>query len=117
MRQGQAVIFDLDGCLVDSEQLSIAALSAELGALGVLDASFEVIRDRFLGVSLRDICSHVAARTGIECPPDFVGRVEDRLFALYREQLRPIPDATPLLAALTAAQSPSRLPPAARSAA
>lgn len=106
MRQAHAVIFDLDGCLVDSEPLSIAALSAELGALGVEDASFEVIRDRFLGVSMRDICIHVAERTGISCPPEFVDRVEDRLFALYRESLRPIPGAARLLAALKGAGIP-----------
>lgn len=106
MGQARAVIFDLDGCLVDSEPLSIAALSAELGALGVPDASFEVIRDRFLGVSMHDICNHVAERTGIRCPPEFIDRVEDRLFALYRENLRPIPGAARLLAALMEAGIP-----------
>lgn len=106
MGQARAVIFDLDGCLVDSEPLSIAALSAELGALGVPDASFEVIRDRFLGVSMRDICAHVAERTGIRCPPEFIDRVEDRLFALYRESLRPIPGAVRLLGALKGARVP-----------
>lgn len=102
----QAVIFDLDGCLVDSEPLSIAALSAELAAMGVPDASFEVIRDRFLGVSMRDICDHVAERAGLRCPPEFVDRVEERLFALYRESLRPMPGAGRLLAALTEAGIP-----------
>lgn len=102
----RAVIFDLDGCLVDSEPLSIAALSEELGAMGVPDASFEVIRDRFLGVSMKDICAHVAERTGIRCPPEFIDRVEDRLFALYRDQLRPIPGAARLLSALREAGIP-----------
>lgn len=106
MRQARAVIFDLDGCLVDSEARSIAALSGELGAMGVPDATFEAIRDRFLGVSMQDICRHVAGRTGIPCPPDFIDRVEDRLFALYRESLHPIPGAARLLAALKSAGIP-----------
>lgn len=85
-----AVIFDLDGCLVDSEPLCIGAIVSEMQELGLSDATFEDIRARFLGVSMRVICEDVTRRTGKDCPPDFVERVEDRLLASYRDNLRRI---------------------------
>lgn len=59
----QAVIFDLDGCLVDSETLSISAIAEEIRDMGVSDVTYDYIRDRFLGVSMRVICEHVAEQT------------------------------------------------------
>lgn len=104
--QRPAVIFDLDGCLVDSEPLSIAALSDELVALGIPDAGFEVIRDRFLGMSMLDIRDHMAERTGRPIPADFVDRVEARLFAAYRQGLRRMAGIDELLAGLRRADMP-----------
>ncbi|SCM66659.1 HAD family hydrolase [Donghicola eburneus] len=93
----QAVIFDLDGCLVDSETLSINAIAEEIRDMGVSDVTYDYIRDRFLGVSMRVICEHVAEQTGKTCADDFVDRVEERLFARYRSDLRQIDGVTPML--------------------
>jgi HAD superfamily hydrolase (TIGR01509 family) len=101
--QTRAVIFDLDGCLVDSEPLSIGAITDEMQALGIPDATFESIRDSFLGVSMRVICEHVAEKSGAACPQDFVDRVEARLFEAYRTGLRRIDGVMALLDALEAA--------------
>lgn len=101
--QTRAVIFDLDGCLVDSEPLAIGAITEEMQAMGIADATFASIRDRFLGVSMRVICEDLAVRSGIACPQDFVDRVEMRLFAAYRTGLRRTRGVTALLDALDAA--------------
>ena len=102
----RAVIFDLDGCLVDSEPLSIGAIIAEMAALGIPGATFEAIRDSFLGVSMRVICDHVAEKLGVDCPPDFTDRVERRLFESYRTGLRLIDGVEGLLDRLEGAGIP-----------
>ena len=93
----QAVIFDLDGCLVDSEILSISAITEEIQDMGATQVTYDYIRDRFLGVSMQVICQHVAEQTGKTCAEDFVDRVEERLFARYRTDLRQIEGATAML--------------------
>lgn len=93
----QAVIFDLDGCLVDSETLSISAIAEEIQDMGATGVTYDYIRDRFLGVSMRVICEHVAEQTGKTCADDFVDRVEERLFARYRTDLRQIEGASAML--------------------
>ena len=102
MTEISAVIFDLDGCLVDSEPHSIEAIAAELRIIGLTDARAEDIRDRFLGVSMTDICRDITERSGFPVPEDFVDRVETRLFAVYADKLRPIAGALALLDRLEA---------------
>ncbi|WP_151718967.1 HAD family hydrolase [Gemmobacter serpentinus] len=102
----RAVIFDLDGCLVDSEPHSLEALAAEMRAIGIHDATSEEIGARFLGVSLSVIRAYVAGRAGSPVPPDFDAKVERRLFAAYRDHLRLIDGVPDLLARLQAANIP-----------
>lgn len=97
------VIFDLDGCLVDSEPLSLEVIATEMRFLGIDDATIHYVRDRFLGVSIQDICKHVSERLGKACPDDFSQRVEDRLLGEYETRLRQVPDAENLLHRLTEA--------------
>lgn len=99
----KAVIFDLDGCLVDSEPHALEAIAAEMRALGVKDASAEEIGARFLGVSLSVIHAYVAERSGRPTPADFTARFEGRLFEVYQTELRQIAGAEALLQALQAA--------------
>lgn len=86
----KAVIFDLDGCLVDSEPYSLEAISAEMRELGDTDAHWLDLRDNFLGVSLSVIMDHISQRIGKSCPDDFPHRFEARLFALYEKHLQRI---------------------------
>ncbi len=96
------VIFDLDGCLVDSEPLSLEAIASEMQALGIKDASAQEIGDRFLGVAMPVIADYVSGRFGAPVPGDFALRVERRLLAAYETGLRVIPGAADLLGSLQA---------------
>ncbi len=98
----RAVIFDLDGCLVDSEPLSLEAIACEMRALGIGDASAQEIGDRFLGVAMPVIADYVSGRLGAPVPANFAERVEARLLATYQTELRQIPGASKLLAGLAA---------------
>lgn len=97
----RAVIFDLDGCLVDSETMSLEILAQEMTAEGV-PSTPDDLRRRFLGVSIQAIVAHVAQAADRVVLPDFVQRFEDRLLGRYKAELRLIPGATDLLDALRA---------------
>ncbi|MCB1348847.1 MAG: HAD family phosphatase [Maritimibacter sp.] len=101
-----AVIFDLDGCLADSEPLSLEAVAAEMRGLGIEDARADRIRHEFLGVTIGAICTWVSDRTGKPCPPDFQHRIESRLFRSYEQGLDQIPGARALLEELRDAEVP-----------
>ncbi|MFV0359434.1 HAD family hydrolase [Tropicimonas sp.] len=97
MTPPQAVIFDLDGCLVDSEPLSLGALATEMRAVGIPWATFEVARDRYLGVTVGDVCGAIATALGEPCPADFVENYQRHLYAAYEADLMPIAPMVDLL--------------------
>jgi HAD superfamily hydrolase (TIGR01509 family) len=98
-----AVIFDLDGCLVDSETLALEALAAEMRALGIADATWTDLREDFLGVTLPVVCSYVAGRLGRPCPSDYAENFYRRLYAAYSLGLPIIDGVVELLDRLRAA--------------
>ncbi|MDO8883938.1 HAD family phosphatase [Pseudotabrizicola sp.] len=99
----RAVIFDMDGCLVDSEPLSLEAVAAEMRHAGLLNATAAEVGEKYLGVSLSRIIQDVEDRLGRPCPPDFIDRMETRLFKAYKAGLQPINGADDLLVALAKA--------------
>lgn len=98
----KAVIFDLDGCLVDSETHALDVLAAELRDEGIEHVSAAMLRERFLGVSITRICDHIEQQTQRPCPAGFIERFEEKLFARYRRKLQVIDGAPQLLADLSA---------------
>lgn len=101
MQQYRGVIFDMDGCLVDSEPLCLRAISDEMLTLGVRDVTPAEIGARFLGVSMAKIESYAAERLGHAVPPGFATRIEDKLIRRYPDDLVQIEGADLFLRQLT----------------
>ncbi|MBL4928100.1 HAD family phosphatase [Tabrizicola sp. KVB23] len=90
----------MDGCLVDSEPLSLEAVAAEIRASGLPDVTATEVGGKYLGVSLSQIVRDVESRLGHPCPPGFTDRMEERLFASYSAGLPQIDGVEGLLAVL-----------------
>ncbi len=100
MPELRGVIFDLDGCLVDSEPLSLEAIATEMRALGIDDATPQELGDKFLGVAMPKIVDYVSTRLGAPVPNEFAEKVEARLLATYQNELTRIPGASELLTSI-----------------
>jgi len=96
----KAVIFDLDGCLVESEVLSLRALAREIHRLGATDVDEVELGRELLGFNMASISDWIARRTGRPTPAQFPARFEEGLMELYREELRAVDGAQALLGRL-----------------
>ena len=83
------VIFDCDGVLVDSEPLALRVLLEGIAESGV--AIEEALAyERFLGRSLASVIETVQRDFGLALEADALDRMRDRLYALFRDELRAI---------------------------
>jgi HAD superfamily hydrolase (TIGR01509 family) len=90
------IIFDCDGVLVDSEPLALRVLVEGLAERGVsLDETGAA--ERFLGRSLASVIQAVRCDFGIALEADALARMRDRLYALFRRELRPMPGLAEML--------------------
>ncbi len=94
-----AVIFDCDGTLVDSEPLANAALVEALAALGVHLPLEESMR-RYVGGRMADCVADIERRTGRKLPDSFVPELRTRTSEVFRSQLQPMDGAAQTLQAL-----------------
>jgi HAD superfamily hydrolase (TIGR01509 family) len=95
------LIFDCDGVLVDSEPLSMRVLLeaiAEAGAVIDVAAGYE----SFLGKSLASVTDIIRRDYGVDIGRDALDRMRERLYALFRRELKPIPRVAETLAVLPA---------------
>jgi len=86
----EAVLFDCDGVLVDSEPITNRVLREMLGELGWQLTQDECMR-HFVGKSLKEELSIIAAETGRTVDGTWLSEFQLRRNAALMEQLTPIP--------------------------
>lgn len=84
-----ALIFDCDGVLVDSEPLSVAELGASLREAGA-PVTDDQIFQRMIGRSVASIVDMVRQEHGVDATP-LLPAYRQRLAARFEQELRPIP--------------------------
>jgi HAD superfamily hydrolase (TIGR01509 family) len=88
-----ALIFDSDGVLVDSEAIHLAVERELLAELGLFYDT-ETYLSRFVGLSNADFFSQLKAdyalQSRVEFPPDFVDQLQNRVWPRIEAELQPI---------------------------
>ncbi|MEU6619806.1 HAD family phosphatase [Streptomyces litmocidini] len=104
----QAVLFDMDGTLVDTERLWLRAVEEEALGLGIVPADVDLAF--VLGRAIDDSAAHLAARSAGRADTARIGESLERRFTeLVRRQVVPLPGALELLTALGAEGLPAAL--------
>ncbi len=83
------VIFDCDGVLVDSEDISNQVLASALTAEG-LPTTLEQAQRDYQGWLLKDIVAQAQEKLGRELPRDWLERYEHARAQAFRESLGPV---------------------------
>lgn len=110
----ELVIFDCDGVLIDSEELSAWVLSGMMAEIG-MPITPQIFRSDFLGRSFASATAKATERFGKPMPEDFQMQYRSRLLAAMRGNLREMPGVKDMLDAmlipycLATSSSPQRL--------
>jgi len=99
------VIFDCDGVLVDSEPISNRILAADITAAGWPMTTAECI-ERFKGARLTVVQAIIEEKVGTPLGDTWLDEHYERIFAAFRKDIRPIPDAPAVLQKLSSRQIP-----------
>ncbi len=83
------IVFDCDGVLVDSEVLSVRAVTSVLNEAGV-PVTYPMIA-RYLGMKQADILLKVAEETGADIGVDVAARIWPAIRDLFERELTPMP--------------------------
>ena len=96
----EAVIFDCDGVLVDSERLCWEAWETVLARHGIALAAGDITHN--LGLPDIEIAAYFAKRGPLPAPPLLVAELEELAEVLYATSVVAFPDATALVRRLAA---------------
>lgn len=100
-----AIIFDCDGVLINSEPIAVAILAEDLVELG-LRISEEEAHHRFTGWVSTEIAATVSAETGVPVPDGWVTRHNASVREAVAATVEPIPGILEVLDALESAGVP-----------
>lgn len=95
----EAILFDCDGVLVDSERLANEVFAAKLRELG-LELTLEDMFARFVGHSMPHCMQLVAGMLGHAPPADFLDDLQRRTFEAFGRELQPVEGVGAVLDAL-----------------
>jgi HAD superfamily hydrolase (TIGR01509 family) len=95
-RQYDALIFDCDGVLINSEQICQETERAFLAGCGIDYAKHEYV-EKYMGTTEREfralLHADALARFAVDLPPTFFDDLSAAISVAYRERLAVIPDA------------------------
>jgi HAD superfamily hydrolase (TIGR01509 family) len=94
------IIFDCDGVLIDSEEISMRTDQALLARNGVQISEQEMHR-RFVGKTFAAMVEELEAERGIRLPTDLEARKDEIMLDLYRRKLQPVAGIREALDAIT----------------
>lgn len=95
-----AVIFDCDGVLVDSERLASEVLVASLQPFGIR-LTIEDAMARFCGVRMAECVAQLELLRGTPLPESFVPELRKQTASAFTDRLKPVAGALDLLRTLT----------------
>ena len=96
----QAVIFDCDGTLVDSESVVCDVMCSFVAEFGLALTPREYL-DEFAGVQMAATVAEFERRLGRRLPSTFVPQLRARMAEAFTEHLQPMPGAVETVRALT----------------
>ncbi len=96
----EAIIFDCDGTLVDSEVLGIQVLVECVAELGLAFPMEEAVA-RFTGAKMADSIAIIEQRLGRPVPGDFVHEMRHRMAEVFRDRLQPVEGVETVLQSLS----------------
>lgn len=96
----KCIIFDCDGVLVDSEEITNRVLVEMGNALGI-DLDFAYASEQFTGSSLRSIFDWMEDQLDRPLPANFEQDFRAKTFDLFRTEIKPIPGVRELLDQVT----------------
>lgn len=92
----EAVIFDCDGTLVDSERLANAALVECVAPFGLRMTTEEAMQ-AYVGGKMADCVADLECRLGRRLPESFVAEVREKTAEAFRSHLKPVEGAAEML--------------------